>query len=352
MGEVLRQLIERGYDRLPLPGSGDTLLRWRLLAAVAARDLGLVKLFEGHTDALAILAELGGARGGSLGLPQQADAMQVHQANQPHPEHASQPDTNARQTAPQTWGVWAAEAPDARLIATRVRDGDRGAALQLNGTKAWCSGARVVSHTLVTAWLDDQPILAAVALKQSSVSISTAPWQAVGMRATQSGDVHFDGTPASQVGARGAYVGRPGFWQGGAGIAACWYGAAAGIAGMLADAVTKRPDAHRHAHLGEVDIALTGAAEVLRASAAQIDANPGADHQITAMRARLAVEAAATEVMHHAGRALGAAPLCRNQRFARAMADLAVFLRQSHAERDLAALGEALLKEGRGGWAL
>jgi hypothetical protein len=32
--------------------------------------------------------------------------------------------------------------------------------------------------------------------------------------------------------------------------------------------------------------------------------------------------------------------LCRNARFARALADLPVFLRQSHAERDLAALGE------------
>jgi hypothetical protein len=76
------------------------------------------------------------------------------------------------------------------------------------------------------------------------------------------------------------------------------------------------------------------------------------------LRARLAVEAAATEVMHHAGRALGAAPLCRNQRFARAMADLPVFLRQSHAERDLAALGEALLEQARsdgqrrGAWSL
>jgi hypothetical protein len=53
--------------------------------------------------------------------------------------------------------------------------------------------------------------------------------------------------------------------------------------------------------------------------------------------------------MSHAGRALGAAPLCRNERFARAMADLPVFLRQSHAERDLAALGERVLSERAGG---
>jgi hypothetical protein len=101
--------------------------------------------------------------------------------------------------------------------------------------------------------------------------------------------------------------------------------------------------------MGAVDVGLAGAAAVLRATAAQIDARPRADVQIAALRARLIVEAAATTVMTHAGRALGAAPLCRNERFARAMADLPVFLRQSHAERDLAALGERVLSERAGG---
>jgi hypothetical protein len=56
---ALAQLIEAGLDRLPLPGAGRTLERWRLLAEVAAHDLSLVKLFEGHCDALAIQTELG-----------------------------------------------------------------------------------------------------------------------------------------------------------------------------------------------------------------------------------------------------------------------------------------------------
>ena len=59
--DKLAALIEAGFDRLPLPGGGQTLDRWRALAAVAAHDLSLVKLYEGHTDALAIRAELGDA---------------------------------------------------------------------------------------------------------------------------------------------------------------------------------------------------------------------------------------------------------------------------------------------------
>ncbi len=43
---LLRQLVVAGLDRLPLPGHGETLARWQALAAVAAQDLSLAKLFE------------------------------------------------------------------------------------------------------------------------------------------------------------------------------------------------------------------------------------------------------------------------------------------------------------------
>src|SRR5471032_1151976 len=46
--------------RPPLPGHGATLERWRMLAMVAAYDLSLAKLYEGHADAIAILSELAG----------------------------------------------------------------------------------------------------------------------------------------------------------------------------------------------------------------------------------------------------------------------------------------------------
>jgi alkylation response protein AidB-like acyl-CoA dehydrogenase len=313
LGNLLAELIDCGFDRLPLPGGGQTLARWQMLATVAAFDLGLVKLFEGHTDALAILAELNG----------------------PVPPARSR------------WGVWAAEPPDARVNATALPDGR----LRLSGVKAWCSGARVVSHGLLTVWLDGAPVLASVDMRQrSSIFIDTSTWHAVGMRATASADVSFDGTLATRIGAPHAYVRRPGFWCGGVGVAACWYGASARLGRVLAEATGQRSDAHRLAHLGAIDVALSGAAAVLRETAASIDTDPSADRKREALRARLVVEAAATSVMAHATRALGAGPLCREAHFARTLADLPVFLRQSHAERDLAALGEALVESGNTGW--
>ena len=301
-GLTLRDLVDAGLDDLPRPGSGGTLARWRRLAAVAAHDLSLVKLFEGHTDALAIQAELG----------------------------ATPPAAGSR------WGTWCAEPPQARL-----RFEADGARYRLRGTKAWCSGAAQLTHALLSGWDGDgQPCLAAVALDAAGVTITDSGWAAVGMRETASVDVRFDGVPARPVGAPGDYTARPGFWQGGAGIAACWWGGAYAIADTARTAILGRGEPHALAHLGAIDVAVATSATMLRACAAWIDAHPGASARTWALRTRLAVEAAAETTMRHAGRALGAGPLCRDARFARAMADLPVFLRQSHAERDLASLAE------------
>ena len=51
--------VRSGRLDLPLPGSGQTRERWAVLAGLAEKDLSLARLAEGHTDALAILAELG-----------------------------------------------------------------------------------------------------------------------------------------------------------------------------------------------------------------------------------------------------------------------------------------------------
>jgi hypothetical protein len=89
---------------------------------------------------------------------------------------------------------------------------------------------------------------------------------------------------------------------------------------------------------------------LLRETAEYIDRSPHADAMAAAMRARLAAETAAALVVTHAGRALGAAPLCRDAHFAQLMADLPVFIRQSHAERDEASLAERVIEEGLTSW--
>lgn len=320
--DKLAALIEARLDRLPLPGAGQTLDRWRALAAVAAHDLSLAKLYEGHTDALAIRAELGDA-------PEESWSA--------------------------TWGVWAAEPPSARLHA-RLGDGSR--RLRLHGRKAWCSGAASLTHALVTCWQREDggaergPLLAAVAMNQSGVRVSGEGWRAIGMAESASVEVAFDGAEARLVGELGAYVNRPGFWHGGAGIAACWYGATTALAEPLRQRIAQRPEPHAAAHLGAVDVALRRSAALLRETAAEIDRRPAADAQLIALRARAAAERTAGFVLDHVGRALGAAPFCQDDDFARRAADLPVFIRQCHAERDLRVLGELLSAQRETPWAL
>ncbi|WP_254228748.1 acyl-CoA dehydrogenase family protein [Burkholderia gladioli] len=315
--------LAAAWPSLPRPGAGDTLARWRFLAGVAAHDLPLVKLYEAHADAEAILAEL--------------DALPARNEPEPEPELG-------------LLAVWAARMPGQELRVTH-REGE-GAAVRLTGTKAWCSGAACVDTALLTC-LDDagHDRLAAVPMRQPGVTVSTRGWEALGMRATQSVEVDFADASARLVGPPGGYLRRPGFWHGGAGIAACWYGAAAALAARLREAAARREDPHLQAHLGAADVALSAARALLREAAQTIDANPRADAMTLALRTRGAVEQAAEAVLRAALRGLGAGPLCRDRWFARMAADLPVFMRQSHAERDLAALGAALA-QAREDWRL
>lgn len=317
----LQQLVRQGLDQLPLPGRGHTLQRWQALCVVAEHDLSLSKLFEGHTDALAVMAELS---------PSEVPALSA------------------------TWGMWAAEPPDGRA---KVQAPESGSVL-LSGTKRWCSGAGELSHGLLTAWWPDGrgPQLVKVAMDQPGVLTSSAGWHAVGMAASASVDVVFNNAAGEPVGPAGAYLERPGFWHGGAGIAACWHGGAVALASALQRSLVQAPPSGRHvfrlAALGKVGVALQSTAALLRETARWIDDHPTEDASAMALRVRLAAEASATLVLDEVGRALGATPFCRDARFARMAADLPVFLRQSHAERDFASLGERLVLPGGPSWAL
>lgn len=324
----LRALVDTGADRLPLPGHGRSIERWRTLAAIAAEDLSLVKWFEAHADALAILAEAG---------------------NDPVPGA--------------TYGMWAAEPPNARVVFRDLPDGD----VRLDGLKAWCSGAASLDRALLTAWREDGsgPWLVDVDLRQSGVDVDTSPWRAVGMAATASADARFEGARGRRVGGAGFYLSRAGFWQGGIGIAACWHGAACAVAEVLranakAAAGTSAtttgldpdPGWHRLLALGEVDRLLTANAALLREAGAWIDRHPGADARAWAWRTRAAGDECAQQVLRAATRALGAGPLCRDARFATLAADLPVFIRQCHGDRDLVALGATNLQELPTPWML
>jgi alkylation response protein AidB-like acyl-CoA dehydrogenase len=291
----------------PLPGSGRTLDRLVAFSRWGRADLVFARLAEGHADAVAILAELG-------------DPAPVNHL----------------------WGVWAAVPRSVR--ATQVDDG-----WILDGDRPWCSGAGVCSRALVTAEADDGPRLFAIDVADADILPGT--WPAVGMAGSDSRTIRLSAAPASPIGGVEAYVARPGFRHGGIGVAACWYGGARGVADALYIAARTRDlSPHAMAHLGGVDIALHSCRTMLADAAARIDAAPYADQTLLSAQVRLGVEARATEVLDRVGRALGATPLCMDHAHARRVADLTVYLRQSHAETDLAALATTVRAAADPSW--
>jgi hypothetical protein len=326
----LRDLVRQGLDQLPLPGRGRTLDRWRGLAAVAEHDLSLAKLYEGHTDALAILDELAPGAG-------------VHDV-EPSGEDS-------------VWGIWASEAPGGRVMVQPDPQAS-GGSVRLQGVKHWCSGAKTGSHALLTVWFPDgkEPQLARLALRQAGVQVSEDQWKAVGMHASASLQVRLHDATACLVGQPGQYLSRPGFWQGGAGVAACWYGGATVLAKALYRAVAQSPEGSRSpfrlAAAGRVAVMMRGMALMLQEAACWIDEHPRGDASEVALRVRLAAAQCATDVLEEVAAALGATPFCTDAAFARAAADLPVFIRQSHGDRDYAALGQQLVSQGEGLWAL
>jgi alkylation response protein AidB-like acyl-CoA dehydrogenase len=311
----LRRMLRAGELDLPVPGAGHTAPRWAALADWGGRDLSLARLAEGHVDAVAILAEAGRAPArGAL------------------------------------YGVWASRSGGAAVRLER-----QGSSRVLTGTMRFCSGARVLDRALVVADPPDRAPTGGRLLLDMDVTVAgvqplSDTWCTAAMADADTLDVVFDDIPVTDdalIGEPGWYVDRPGFALGGAGVAAVWWGGAAGVLDRVLRHLRPAPDAHQLAHIGELHAVLAAADALLRHTAAVVDADPAGDHALAVATVRAAVERAAREVVDRAPRIVGPAPLSRDPDLARALADLALYVRQHHAERDHAALGGQVVDRWR-----
>lgn len=288
---------------IPHPGQGQTLIRWKTLAKVGFTNLTLAKWFESHLDALSILEEL-----------------------------------NYSPVRKGLWAVWAAEGS---LEPIHFKQD------LCSGQKNWCSGAGLVDYGLLT-YKDEHnhSQLLIVDMDQPHIQIQHKDWQAIGMQHTRTASLYFNQVSAEAVGHDNAYLERPGFWHGAAGVAACWFGATARLADFLYQECQTKPHSYRLMYLGKISTLLFTTKQYFHHVANQIDQYPAKSHELIIRMLRAQVEQTAQTVLEQVGKALGARPFCENKTFAALAADLPVFLRQSHAAFDEKQIGERVLEEG------
>lgn len=325
-----------------VPGDGSTRDQWEALATIAAADLGAVRAVEPHLDAIAILVQAGErdllARAGTWGVFAAEGGDDPLLASDPSAATGSAPGGAPGFGSASTEGAESDSAPKSDHPFGQVT---------LTGTKPWCSLAGSLDSALITAASGDGSRgLYSISLRHPGAEVDADAWVARGLTEIPSGPVRLTAVPAIPVGAPGWYLDRPGFAWGGIGVAACWFGGAVGIARTVHAAARARPNPFLLAHLGAIDELLQSSRRALAEAADLID-SPGAagiDGKVLARRVRGTVARAVEETIDRAGHALGPAPLALDAAHAKRVADLQLYVRQHHAERDQSSLGEALAK--------
>jgi alkylation response protein AidB-like acyl-CoA dehydrogenase len=297
-------------------GEATVLDNWEALATLASFDLALARALEPHLDAAGILAQAGMA-------------------------------TAFSEWRDGTWGVFAAEGGDDPLRALEETTGWR-----IDGTKPWCSLAGRLDYALVTAHVDgDERALFAIDLQGDGVEVATGQWHARGLAEIVSSSIRLARVPGIPIGQPGWYLERAGFDVGGIGVAACWFGGAVGIARTVFASGEAGGSQLNAMHLGAIDIALENARRALADAAVRADVGvEAAEAKLLAKRVRGTIARTVEEVLWRSAHALGPGPLASDEAHAKRVADLGLYVRQHHAERDDESLGRLLRQDGEAPW--
>lgn len=313
---------------LPVDGTGARLVDrahrlalLRVLAHIGRGSLPVGRLYEGHVNALALVA--------AFGTPSQKAAAAAAAADGA------------------LFGVWNTEPPGEGL---RLR-ADRRGAFTLVGKKAFASGAGHVAWAIATARdADGAPQMALIDLRAADPAIDGDSWNPHGMKPTASHTVDFTGVvlePDALLGAPGDYLREPAFSGGAVRFCAVQIG---GIEAVF-DATrrflreTRRTeDTLQRLRLGEMAMRTAGVALWLEGAARHAEGLVDEAASIAfAHLMRAAVEDAALAVMQLAERSVGARGLLGGQPFGRLLRDLSHYLRQAGPDAAAVASGAYVL---------
>ncbi|KAB1070217.1 acyl-CoA dehydrogenase family protein [Methylobacterium planeticum] len=303
------------------PGAADLAA---VLRRVGAGSLALGRIYEGHVNALQLVARYGDAA--------QRETL-FRDARDGH-----------------LFGVWNTE-PGQGGLALRPEAGG----FRLEGRKTFASGAGRITRALVTARTEPgaPPLMLVVPLAPDTRH-DLSDWRAHGMRASATGALDFTGLrvgPETILGEPDDYHRQPHFSGGAWRFAAVQLGGIDAVLdawrGHLA-ATGRGVDAHQLARLGEGALAAeTAQLWVSRAAEIVAEDRLAPDAVVAYVNlARLAVERAGLEVLQLAQRSVGLQGFLRDHPLERLARDLATYLRQPAPDRALVGAAGHVLAAG------
>jgi alkylation response protein AidB-like acyl-CoA dehydrogenase len=295
------------------------------LYAAGYRDLVFGRLFEGHGNALSLIARAGSA------------------------EQAAHARDAAERGA--LFGVWNTGPADGVDIVEEHPTGG----VTLRGRKTFCSGADTVAHALITGRRPDgRSQMLLVPMREVTVGIERESWRPLGMLGTDSFAVDFSGVEldaSALIGAPDAYLADPWFHAGAARFVAVQAGAIMRLADEFAAFAVRRgtrDDAVQTTRLGECVVAAQTAQYWVRACAeawAAYDADAASDALLLVVDgARAATERSALDVLERVERGVGARGLLEPEPFSALVRDLRMYLRQPAPDLAVLRVGLAAIE--------
>ncbi len=300
----------------------------RIMEEVGRGNLAVGRLLEGHVNAILLIRQW--ARSEQL-IQWSAD---VH--------------------AGRIFGVWNTEGVDG----LQLTDPSSAGRIGLRGAKTFASGAGHVTRPVVTGRLPDrgwQMLL--IPMDEVDAQVDTSWWHPIGMKASASHRVSFDGVEVRSdclIGSPGHYYQEPWFSSGAIRFAAVQFGGARALLDATVTTLQKfgrTDDPYQRMRIGLMATAIESGRQWLRAAAESADAvqdesdHAGIGHAIThAQMTRTAIESICQDVLRLAEQSVGSRGLVQPHPIERIGRDLTIYLRQPGPDAALADVGRVWLE--------
>ena len=274
----------------------------KILRHLGSADLSLGRLFEGHVNAVSLVAKYG-------------DPIQLRALS----ERVADGGLSA---------VWGAD--DVKGL--YVVDGQR---RTLQGRKILASGAGFVTDPIVTAKADDGQVMCLLHLEMDE-QVDLSAWNALGMRSTATGAIELSGivvSPENMIGVAGDFVQQPYFSGGAWRFCAAHVGATERLVDLFKEHLAARSrgeDPYQLQRLAQCIASAKTARHWVEESARRLSVDDADTSNVVAFvnLTRMVTERCALDVMEAVQRGVGLTSFIRPHPIERISRDLATYLRQ------------------------